>query len=197
MGRAERAAISRRRILEAAQRRFAEEGYERTTVRAVGADAEIDPSMVMRYFGSKHALFAAATAVDLHLDAVAQTMPTQLGRAIAERFLDVWESPQSGPGLRILLATAGSAAGRERITEVFEAQLAPTLGSRRSSSDADGDVRAALVASQLLGFALGRYVLRLPALVGLDRTQAVDWLAPTLQRYLEGPSTGALASPAV
>ncbi|MDT5208004.1 MAG: hypothetical protein QOF67_419, partial [Mycobacterium sp.] len=47
-------------ILAAARQRFAESGFERATIRAIAADANIDPSMVMRYFGSKDQLFAAA-----------------------------------------------------------------------------------------------------------------------------------------
>ena len=44
----------------AARERFAADGYERATIRAIAADAEIDPSMVMRYYGNKEKLFAAA-----------------------------------------------------------------------------------------------------------------------------------------
>ena len=54
-------------ILAAARERFAESGFERATIRAIAADANIDPSMVMRYFGSKDRLFAAAADFDLQL----------------------------------------------------------------------------------------------------------------------------------
>nr|BFE85124.1 hypothetical protein GCM10020093_077250 [Planobispora longispora] len=54
-------------ILAAARERFAADGYERATIRAIAADAKIDPSMVMRYFGNKDKLFAAAADVDLRL----------------------------------------------------------------------------------------------------------------------------------
>jgi hypothetical protein len=48
--------------------------------------------------------------------------------------------------------------------------------------------RTGLVASQLLGLIIGRYVLRLPALA--DRTSAdlVSEVGPTIQRYLDPPS---------
>ena len=52
-------------ILAAARQRFAESGFERATIRAIAADANIDPSMVMRYFGNKDQLFAAAADFDL------------------------------------------------------------------------------------------------------------------------------------
>src|SRR6187397_170036 len=54
-------------ILAAARERFAKSGFERATIRAIAADANIDPSMVMRYFGSKDQLFAAAADFDLEL----------------------------------------------------------------------------------------------------------------------------------
>ena len=59
-------------ILQAAQELFATQGYERTTVRDVAAQAAIDPAMVMRYFGSKEGLFARATAFDLQLPDLSQ-----------------------------------------------------------------------------------------------------------------------------
>src|SRR6476659_2595883 len=54
-------------ILKAARERLAAHGYDRTTIRAVAADAGIDPSMVMRYFGNKAQLFDAALGIDLRL----------------------------------------------------------------------------------------------------------------------------------
>src|SRR5258705_11693083 len=54
-------------ILAAARQRFAESGFERATIRAIAADANIDPSMVMRYFGSKDQLFAAAADFNLQI----------------------------------------------------------------------------------------------------------------------------------
>jgi hypothetical protein len=47
--------------------------------------------------------------------------------------------------------------------------------------------RAALIATQVLGLALCRYVLQLPPIVGMSREETVAWLGPTVQRYLEAP----------
>lgn len=63
-------------ILRAAKDQFAEHGYDRTNIRAVAAQASIDPSMVMRYFGNKEGLFAAAVDVDLQLPDLGQ-VPTE------------------------------------------------------------------------------------------------------------------------
>ena len=45
--------------------------------------------------------------------------------------------------------------------------------------------RAGLVATQVLGLALCRYVLRLPPVVAMSRDEVVAWLGPTVQRYLD------------
>ncbi len=64
-------------ILAAARERFAADGYDRATIRHIAADAAIDPSMVMRYFGSKERLFAAAADFDLRLPDVPPSRPTR------------------------------------------------------------------------------------------------------------------------
>ena len=53
MTKKERAERSRAAILVAAREHFARSGFAGATVRAIAQDADIDPSMVMRYFGDK------------------------------------------------------------------------------------------------------------------------------------------------
>src|ERR671929_400042 len=87
---------TKQRILEAGRRRFSEDGYERTTIRAVATDAAIDPSMVMRYFGSKEGLFAAATSFDLHLPDLTVVARTKRGDRLARHYIDLWEGEYGG-----------------------------------------------------------------------------------------------------
>src|SRR6516225_42381 len=82
-------------ILEAARRRFAEDGFRRATIRAIAADAGIDPSMVMRYYGSKNKLFAAAAEFDLRFPDLATTDPKQVGRSLVRHFLERWEGDEA------------------------------------------------------------------------------------------------------
>ncbi|MEQ4714939.1 helix-turn-helix domain-containing protein [Nonomuraea sp. B19D2] len=42
---------------ESARALFAEVGFERATIRAIAKRAEVDPALVMQYFGSKQELF--------------------------------------------------------------------------------------------------------------------------------------------
>src|SRR3954467_2131179 len=82
-------------ILAAARERFAESGFERATIRAIAADANIDPSMVMRNFGNKNQLFAAAAEFDLQLPDLSDVSRDQLGARLVARFLERWERDEA------------------------------------------------------------------------------------------------------
>jgi AcrR family transcriptional regulator len=170
-------------ILAAARERFAADGYERATIRAIAADAAIDPSMVMRYYGNKERLFAAAAEFDLELPDLTRVPREEVGAALAAHFLERWERDEA---LLILLrAGVTNEAVAERMRTIFAAQLAPVIAETTGNAP-DTQVRASLVASQVLGMALCRYVLEFPPLVAMPRQRVVDWIGPTLQRYLVG-----------
>ena len=63
-------------ILQEARRLFAEEGFERATIRAVAERTGVDPALVMQYFGSKEGLFAAAMK-GAHGGGTARTAPRE------------------------------------------------------------------------------------------------------------------------
>lgn len=186
--RQQQAERTRAAILRAARTRFSREGYERTTIRAVAADAGIDASMVMRYYGSKQGLFTASADVDLALPDLAHIPREQLGAAAVGHFLSRWEGAGTDDSLRVLLASAAtSPAAAARMQEIFRAQLQPVVLAAGPHRPEEAATRAGLVATQILGLALCRYVLRLPPVVDLTPESVVRWLAPTLQRYLTEP----------
>src|SRR3954466_7598074 len=86
-----RSDATRAAILAAARERFATDGYEKATIRAIAADADIDPSMVMRYFGNKEALFGAAAEFDLELPDLTGVPVDRLGTTLAAHFVERWE----------------------------------------------------------------------------------------------------------
>ncbi|TDD23797.1 TetR family transcriptional regulator [Kribbella turkmenica] len=173
---------TRAAILAAARERFGADGYERATIRAIAADAAIDPAMVIRYYGTKEKLFAAAAEFDLRLPDLRDVPRDQLGEELIRHFLTRWEGDDT---LRALLRAAMThETAADRMRQLFTDQLAPTL--RELLVDAP-DVRAGLVASQALGLALVRYILQVPPVAGLSHDDAVAWLGPTLTRYLTAP----------
>ncbi len=175
---------TRAAILRAARERLAAQGYDRTTIRGVAADAGIDPSMVMRYFGTKAGLFDAALDIDLRLPDLTGVPPAELPGLLVRLFLDRWESDPAGDALLVLLRSAVTnehAAARMRA--IFAGQVAPVLAAAVGPELAAR--RAGLVAAQLLGLGLTRYLLRLPAVTALTRGEIEDALTPAIRAILE------------
>ncbi|MCX5124859.1 TetR/AcrR family transcriptional regulator [Streptomyces sp. NBC_00347] len=170
-------------ILRAARERFAAQGYERTTIRGVAADAGIDPSMVMRYFGSKERLFDAALEVDLRLPDLAGVAEGELARVLVRHFVERWEGDPADDALLVLLRSAvTNEAAAARMREVFAGQVAPGLAA---ALGAERGVRVAgLVSTHLLGLALTRYLLRLPPMTALSPEAVVASLTPALEATL-------------
>jgi AcrR family transcriptional regulator len=168
-------------IRTAARERFAADGYERATIRAIAADVGIDPAMVMRYFGNKEKLFAAAAEFDLRLPDLTGLPAGEIGTRLAKHVLDRWDGDETL--MALLRAAVTNPAAAERMREIFAAQLGPAV-----LAIAPGDVpaRAGLVATQVLGLVLTRYVLRLPPVVAMERDTLVAWLGPILQHFLTG-----------
>ncbi|WP_068055754.1 TetR/AcrR family transcriptional regulator [Nocardia xishanensis] len=179
---ARRSDATRAAILEAARARFAAEGFRKATIRAIAADAAIDPSMVMRYFGSKNGLFAAAVDIDLALPDLAAAEPDTMGELLIRRFLAIWEDRQSTVLLILLRSSITDDAVSDRIREIFAEQVLPAV--LRFGDPSDAPRRGGLIVTQLLGLALCRYVLRLPPVVAMTPPQLIADIAPTLQRYL-------------
>jgi AcrR family transcriptional regulator len=169
-------------ILAAARERFAASGFGGATIRAIAADAGIDPAMVMRYYGSKDKLFAAAAEFDLKFPDVTGFDRERVGAALVSHFVERWEGDEA---LIVLLRSATTNdEAVARMHQIFLGQLEPMVAKLTPEGAA---VRAGLIATQILGLALCRYVLRLPPVVGMSRDEIVAWYGPTVQRYLDGP----------
>jgi AcrR family transcriptional regulator len=185
---ARRSDRTRAAILAAARERFAADGYERATIRAIAADAGIDPSMVMRYYGSKEKLFAAAADFALDIPDLAGVRPDGLGQALVSHFISRWERDDTLVALLRVAVTNPAAADRMRT--IFTEQIRPLVAAV-DADPARAGVRAGLLAAQMLGFALCRYVLALPRVAALPAEDAVEWLAPSVQHFLTGaPASG-------
>ena len=169
-------------ILAAAREQFASSGYQGATIRAIACSAGIDPAMVMRYFGNKEGLFAAAAEFDLRLPDLSSVPREAVGAALVEHFLDRWEGDET---LMALLRTAvTNEAAAERMRAIFATQMAPLIARLCAEPRAAAAARSGLIASQILGLALCRYVLKLPPVVGLKRPEIVRRVGATVQAYL-------------
>ncbi|GAA1021664.1 TetR family transcriptional regulator [Amycolatopsis albidoflavus] len=175
-------------LLEAARAVFAENGYERATVRSIAARAGVDAAMVNHWFGGKEGLFAQAVLKlpfePAELVTVLHDGPIdELGARIVHTFLTRWDGV-GGDTFQALIRSiasheAASTVLREFFSQFFTGLISDLGGDRR-------ELRVALCASQLVGMGLIRYVARFSPMVEAEVDTLVAAVAPTLQRYLTG-----------
>jgi AcrR family transcriptional regulator len=183
-----RSEASRRAILDAARAMFASRGYEQTTIRAVAGEAGIDASMVMRYFGSKAGLFAAAASISLEPPDLRSVPARRRGELLVRHFVDRWESTPSADTLVLLLRTGVT---DDEVAKQAQANLSRLIGAPVAAlGDPDADRRSALIATQLVGLAVSRYILRHEPLATMSVDEIVANIGPTIQRYLTQPLAG-------
>jgi AcrR family transcriptional regulator len=176
-----RSDATREAILVAARERFATDGYARATIRAIAKDVGIDPSMVMRYYGNKEGLFAAASELDLRLPEPSEVPDARIGELLVGHFLSRWE--QDGALAAMLRVGVTDEAGAARLRQTLAEQLGPFVAAK-CPVPKQAPKRATLVASQMLGLALCRYVVLMPPAAAMSRKEIIAWLGPTVQRYV-------------
>ena len=177
------------RIVTAAREAFAETGWAGTTIRAVARAADVDPALVYHYFGSKEGLLdAATTPPQKWLEGVARTWTVpipDLGRELLKFLMSSWADEEVGPTLRAVLQTAAhEPTTREKLRMIVERSLMGV--SQLGDDERDRQVRSGLIASQMMGFALMRYVWKIEPVASMTEDEVVAAVSPNLQRYIEG-----------
>jgi AcrR family transcriptional regulator len=191
-GRRPGAPDTRAEILTSARTLFAARGFGSTSVRAVAADAGVDPSLVHHYFGTKDDLFVAALEIPVDPRELLATVVEQGQDGAAERmlriFLGVWDDPEHRLPLIGLFRSLLEPAGERLLREGFLPVVLIPVGERLGVDHPE--VRMPVVASQVLGLILVRYVVALEPVASMSADQVVATYAPVLQRYLFGPLPG-------
>ena len=174
-------------MLAAAKRRFATEGYEKTTLRAIADEARVDPSMVLYLFGSKQELFRESLRLIMNPDELVAALTDRegdIGTRMVRTYLRIWERLETGGSMRAMLQSATSNSDAHDAFRGFMQDYVLTAVSEALGGGEDAPLRAMLAASQLVGVAMLRYVMEVPPLATLTPDQVVRLIAPTLTRYL-------------
>jgi AcrR family transcriptional regulator len=176
-------------ILAAARDHFAAAGFGGTTIRAIAAAAGVDAALVHHYFGSKDDLFVAALELPVDPRAVIGAAVAGPAEEAAEKllrtFLSVWDDPGFQPALLATVRRILEPGGDKLIREGFLPVVLVPVGEQLGIDSPE--LRMPLVASQVIGLILARYVIRIDAIASLDSDRLVAIYAPTIQRYLTGP----------
>ncbi|GAA5059836.1 TetR/AcrR family transcriptional regulator [Nocardia callitridis] len=186
---------AREKILRAARIRFSEQGFDKTSIRAVATDAGVDPALVHHYFGTKQQLFAAVVEFPVDpettLRAIDAVPVPQLGETLVRALLLVWDSP-AGAGI-VAMARRIIGGGEIALARAFLLEIVmERVRVRIATPEDDGRLRVGLVAAQMSGLLLTRKVIQLDPIEHADADTLVATIGPTVQRYL----TGEIGSPA-
>lgn len=177
-------------ILASAAILFTERGFDRTSLRAIARSAKVDPALIRHYFSSKVEVFVAALRPvppgGRHITELSKGPPEEAGERVVRTFVTLWDHPRLGPQLRtIAVSTVSNPVIAAAMRELVLGEV--LFDVARIADDGRGDDRAAACASQLLGLAIARYVIKLEPLASASPEAVVAMFAPTIQRYLTGP----------
>lgn len=190
-GRRPGSSSTRQTVLDVARTRFASDGFAATTIRLVAADAGVDVSLVMQFFRSKYALFAAVMNIPesalARLNTMFEGTDEHLGERVARTFLQTWDGApeESEPLMAMLRGALVNEPARNQLRDFIESRL--LTGTRRLLSS-DAGLRAGLASAMLVGLVTGRQIIGVPVLATADRETLVAIVAPAIQHLL-APTT--------
>jgi AcrR family transcriptional regulator len=181
---------SRQRILDVARLAFPANGYAGTSLRGIAREAGVDPSLIVQLFGSKAGLFAAVVEWPFdasQIGAQIRDVPAgQVGEYAARLFMNHWDRDEHrNPIVSLIHAALSDSAAAAMLREFITANLTLPLVERAGADRPQ--LRAALLASQLLGFGVSRYVLAFEALTLASSEELIAALGATLQYTCTGP----------
>ena len=176
----------------AARRRFAEMGYPRTTMRAIAADAGVDPRLITHFFGSKQELFVAVVELPFEPESTFEGLlrdrgdgAVDIGARLADFVLGLLDREESRATITgIIRAAASEEAAAIQIREMIARRMLTPL-ARHVGGD-DPELRASLLASQVVGLAFARHVVGIPALRSAERARLAGFLGQVFNVYLQG-----------
>jgi AcrR family transcriptional regulator len=174
-------------VLAAARRLFAQNGYARTSIRAIAAEADVNHALVVTYFGGKEALFMEAVGrFQIPQDALAGDIEG-MGARIARAYVERWENmAEDDPWLALVRSSLSHEGSFELLRSELEAQQGGPLSVVLGRSD-DGPQRSAMVECLIAGMIMTRYIYRLEPARSLPAAAFEAALASSLQHAISGP----------
>jgi AcrR family transcriptional regulator len=181
---------TREAVLAAARAAFAERGFDGATIRTIATGAGVDPALVHHYFGTKDQLFLAAIEAPADpaalLPEVLAAGRDELGSSVVRLLLTIWDGPMRPAGLALVRSAVANEWSARLLREFLMTQVLRRVVGTLDLTAAEREARSGLVASQLIGLVMARYVLQLEPLASASPESMVAAIGPTVQRYLTG-----------
>ncbi|MER5649875.1 TetR family transcriptional regulator [Streptosporangium sp. NPDC002524] len=190
-GRWRSGAESRQRVLEAARALFREHGYGGTTMRAVAAEAEVDPAMVFYFFGTKQGLFGAALEVPEQVPSAIESVFTggldDIGARMVRTLVENLDKSHRTPLVTLTRSALTHDDSETLLRQYIDREITDRLVTMLGTPDAT--VRVAMLNVQILGLAVARYIVRIEPVASASVDDLVTWFGPIMQQGLTGPAS--------
>jgi AcrR family transcriptional regulator len=173
-------------ILVAARNQFAARGYGGATIRSIAAEAGVNPALVHHFFGSKEQVFAAALNLPFNPAVLVATLlegsRERIGERVVRMFLGLWSDPESRlPFFALVRSVTASPEVADQLRQFLEtavlAKVAAALGLPA--------LRLTGAASQMIGLAMVRYVIKAEPLASATEDEVAEMVAPVIQHYFD------------
>ena len=150
------------RILDAALRLFAEQGFAATSVRQIAKAVGVTDAALYSHFSSKRAIFDRliesmgppnAAMMGIDIPAVVQAGPLVAVPAAVDRLTNYWSSPQMRMFTAVMLRESGTAEAAVDLAGAIEnarAALTPVFASWQQAGQMRTDVPARQIVWELL-----------------------------------------------
>ena len=180
---------TREAILAAARAAFARDGYQ-TSLRGIARDAGVDPALVHHYFPDRATLFAKAViestaGVDANLThraaGLTELEPERLGEGIVRSVISLWDEAGADRFTAVIHAALGQGGRVEPFRDFIAIGVLSPIVTHFCPDRPQ--LRAQLIASQIIGLGLARWVARMDHIASLDAEALVALVGPTVQRY--------------
>ena len=182
---------TRASILDAARRTFAEKGFDKASIRAIAGDAGVDPALVHHYFGTKEQLFLAVMDAPINpAELIPQALAgphEQAGVRLVRMVLTVWDSPAGAAALAMFRSALSNEWTARLLREFVVTQILRRAVGELVLDPAEAPMRSSLVATQMAGLMVARYVLKLEPLASGDIEVLAAAIGPNVQRFLDDP----------
>lgn len=184
-------------ILDCAREAFNNRPYSEVSLKDIAADVGVSAPLIIKYFGTKEALYEAQLDFTKVADRIANADFDSLGTYLVRV---VVESPKDSPTslVRKLADAGGNRHIVDALGEVFRGQVvSPVL--QRVTEHTDGletagkdtgvsnaEMRAESAISMLLGVALMRRLITQDYFVQADIEAFIDYYGSLVQKVLDG-----------
>jgi AcrR family transcriptional regulator len=179
-------------LVNAAREVFIEQGFNGATVRAIAAKAGVDAAMVNHWFGGKEGLFGEAVLKlpfnpKEIVDDLLAAKDDEIGEAIVRRFVTTWDNTGGGVFTALMRSVTHHEEAAMMLRDFFFKHIFKHVIGRLAPDD--HDFRATLVATQIVGMGMVRYVAKFEPFASADVDALSAAIAPTIQRYITGKVT--------